>query len=197
MNKPKQLVDMVINRLNYLGDLTSRSMFGGYGICLDKVMFSLVADDKFYLRANEELEPNFINNGMKPLIYMNRGLPIVMRYFHIESSIWEDEQRLKEWVELSLSAAIKDKLNKDNAQSERLKELPNITLSLERLLWRAGIFNKDNLFKIGAVKAFLMVKSISHSISIDVLFALAGAIEGCHAAALTEDKRSHLLDEIK
>ena len=197
MNKRTQLVNMVITRLSHLAPLTSRSMFGGYGICQNKVMFSLVSGDKFYLRGNDNLESQFIDSGMEQLVYMNRGLPIQMRYYYVYPSLWENDETFNTLSELSLLAAIEDKEYKENYRSDRLKELPNITLSLERLLWRAGIFDQENLFQVGAVKAFLMIKNIRHNVSTDVLFSLAGAIEGCHAAALTKDFRYSLLDAIK
>lgn len=134
---------------------------------------------------------------MEQLVYMNRGLPILMRYYHVYPSLWENDETFNTLSELSLLAAIEDKEYKENYRSDRLKELPNITLSLERLLWRAGIFDQENLFQVGAVKAFLMIKNIRHNVSTDILFSLAGAIEGCHAAALTKDFRYNLLNAIK
>lgn len=197
MNESRELVSRVIDRLSHLGVLTSRSMFGGYGICQNKIMFAIVSEDKFYLRANDELEPKFIDYGMEQLVYMNRGLPILMRYYHVNQDLWNDESQFTEFANQALTAARKDKLNKERYKSRRLKELPNITLSIERLLWRAGISDQENLFKLGAVKAFLMIKNISHNVSTDILFALAGAIEGCHSATLTESFRFNLLNSLK
>lgn len=197
MKETRELVDLVIRRLSHLGSLTSRSMFGGYGICENKVMFSIVSENKFYLRANNDLEAKFIDLGMEQLVYVNRGLPILMRYYHVNSLLWEKEQEFNEFAGLSLAAAKEDKRNETHSKGHRLKELPNITLSIERLLWRAGIHDRECFYQVGAVKAFLMIKNISQNISVDVLFALAGAIEGRHSATLTENFRASLLNELK
>lgn len=196
MFKSKELIDSVITRLSYLDDISSRSMFGGYGICQNQLIFGLISEGEFYLRANEKLEQTFINYGMKQLNYLNRGIPILMRYYLVDKTLWSNHARLQELVDLALQAAEEDKCIKERSRGKRLKELPNITLSLERLLWRAGVLNQKMLFELGAVQTYLKLKQISHNISTNILFALAAAIEGCHVARLTEHFKNHLLNSL-
>jgi len=196
MNKSKELIDSIFTRLNYLDDITSRSMFGGYGICQNQLIFGLISEGALYLRANEKLEQIFIDDKMKQLNYLNRGIPILMRYYLVDSVLWNDGDKFKMFVDLALQAAEEDKIGREKTKGYRLKELPNITLSLERLLWRVGILNPKMLFELGAVQAYLKIKQISQNVSTNILFALAAAIEGYHVARLTEHFKERLLNSL-
>lgn len=193
----KQLVSDVIEYLSGLGKLTSRSMFGGYGICKNKVMFGLVSENKFYLRANRNLEAVFITHGMTQFIYSKRGVPVLMRYFHVHESLWNERALLNALVNFSLSAAINDIEEKSKLEGARLKDLPNLSISIERLLRRVGIISVGDLINVGAINSYIRVRAIKSDVSPELLFSLAGAIEGCHSAALPESIRNELLEHLK
>lgn len=193
----KQLVSDVIEYLNGLGTLTSRSMFGGYGICKNKVMFGLVSDNKFYLRANKNLERIFMTHGMAQFIYSKRGVPVLLRYFHVHETLWKEKAVLELLVDYSLSAAINDIREKNQRERSRLKDLPNLNISIERLLKRAGISSVKDLINLGAIGCYIRVRKLKKDVSPDLLFSLAGAIEGCHSAALPEAIRKELLEHLK
>lgn len=193
----KQLVSDVIEYLSGLGTLTSRSMFGGYGICKNKVMFGLVSDNKFYLRANRNLEQIFMTHGMAQFIYSKRGVPVLLRYFHVHEALWKERAVLDALVNYSLSGAVNDIKEKNKRESTRLKDLPNLNISIERLLKRVGISSVKDLISLGAIDSYIRVRKLKKDVSSDLLFSLAGAIEGCHSAALPEAIRNELLEHLK
>ena len=45
------------------GTVTSRRMFGGFGVYHDGLMFALVADDVLYLKADEKSVGAFVGLG--------------------------------------------------------------------------------------------------------------------------------------
>lgn len=192
----KHLVSEVLNKLQILGKLSSRSMFGGYGICYDKVMFGLVADNKFFLRVDKALEKQFKVNKAEQFVYKNRGVPVVLSYYHIDETFWRGDEQFLALVKRALQSALDEQLIKKNTKSQRLKDLPNLGLSTERLLSKVGITNRDLLMQNGAVNAYLKIKNICCNASIELLFSLAGAIEGCHVAVLPEKYRQRLLDQL-
>lgn len=193
----QRLVQKVLSRFSELGDLTSRSMFGGYGICLNKMMFALVSDGKFYLRGNKKLKHHFAAYNMEPFVYRNRSAPVVMHYYLVNDELWRSEQILFRLIDMSLSGALNDKKNSELKSEQRLKDLPNLSMSIERLLMKANIHNKQQLIDVGALNGYLRLLDICDEISIDVLFFLAGAIEGYHVAALPKQRRSDLLNELE
>jgi len=49
-----------------LGDVRAKSMFGGYGLFLDGLMFGLVTrDDALFLKADDTNRPAFEGRGLK------------------------------------------------------------------------------------------------------------------------------------
>lgn len=193
----KKLVKEVIEHFNELGELTSRSMFGGYGICKDNVMFGLVSEDKFYLRANKQLESIFISNGMSQFIYSKRGIPVLMRYYHVHEFLWKNEENLKRFVSYALSSAITDMMEKKGQEITRLKDLPNLNIAIERLLRQIGICNRDDLINLGAFNTYIKLREFKRDVKIDMLFYLSGAIEGCHVAALSDSIRHNLIEQLQ
>lgn len=190
------LVGEVLDKLQTLGKLSSRSMFGGYGICYEKVMFGLVAENKFFLRADKAMEKQFKDKKVEQFVYKNRGIPVVLSYYHIDEAFWCCDEQFIDLVKRSLQSALAEQLVKKNNKSQRLKDLPNLGLSTERLLSKVGITNRDLLMQNGAVNAYLKIKNVCCNASIELLFSLAGAIEGCHVAVLPEQYRQRLLDQL-
>ncbi len=43
-------------RFDFLGKITVRSQFGGYGLLANGIMFAVVSDGELYLRANNKIE---------------------------------------------------------------------------------------------------------------------------------------------
>lgn len=58
----------------------------------------------------------------------------------------------------------------------------------------AGITNEETLRQLGAKTSWLKMRSKNKALSIRVLFALEGAIEGLHEAALPADIRRELTE---
>lgn len=174
-----------------LGNIQSRSQFGGYSLSADRIMFALVSEGELYLRATLENEEIFCQLEMTPLIYRKRGIDIVLRYFQVHESLWADPEKLLHLATLSLQGMHNDKTIRKNG-GKRLKDLPNINLSMERLLWQVGIKNSLELRTEGSQNAYLKLCSIKKNMGLHILFALEGAILGFHKEALPASSRNAL-----
>ncbi|QTF08850.1 TfoX/Sxy family DNA transformation protein [Brenneria izadpanahii] len=175
-----------------LGDITSRSQFGGYSIAANKIIFGLVSGGELYLRASKKDEPHFRSRNMPNLIYTKRGVPVPLNYYLVDASLWGNHTQLLRLASMSLSGAQQDKTAKN--MCVRLKDLPNLNHDLERLLWKVGIKNIDELQQHGAKGCYLKLRTISANLSVNILLALAGAICGMHQAALPHGIRNELLE---
>lgn len=180
------------NFLSSLGTISSRSQFGGYGVMVDNVMFAVVAEGELYLRANARSEAEFVARGMLNFIYTKRGIPVVLRYYRVDSELWQNLSLLLILASLSLEGARSDTLHR-KAKKHRLKDLPNVGASLERLLWRAGIQDVNMLRQQGAKGSFIKLRALRSSLGLNVLLALAGAINGYHCAVLPDRLRVELI----
>lgn len=104
--------------LDYIKDLfeqarlegvTSRGMFGGYGIYKQGVMFGLIADSELYFRTDIDTQGLFIKAGGKQFTYTNNTRTAHLPYHTLPLEIIEDDEALPDWVEISLDTAIKHK----------------------------------------------------------------------------------------
>ncbi|MBJ7221160.1 MULTISPECIES: TfoX/Sxy family DNA transformation protein [unclassified Brenneria] len=175
-----------------LGDITSRSQFGGYSIAANNIIFGLVLGGELYLRASKRDEKHFHDRNMPHLIYTKRGIPIPLSYYLVDESLWENHMQLLNFARLSLAGAQYDKSAKSGGG--RLKDLPNLNHDLERLLWKVGIKNIDELQQYGAKNSYLKLRAVKGNLSVNILLALAGAICGTHQAALPNGIRKELLE---
>src|SRR5215813_7074166 len=60
-------------------------------------------------------------------------------------------------------------------------------------LRQVGVRTQDDLEKLGPVEAFMKVKRAGFRPSLNLLYALAGAIENCHWADLPEERKNALV----
>ncbi len=60
-------------------------------------------------------------------------------------------------------------------------------------LRQIGVRSSEDLVRIGPVEAFLKVKRAGFRPSLNLLYAMAGAIDDCHWADLSEERKSGLI----
>lgn len=89
--------DWVIEQLREAGAVSGRSMFGGYGIYLDGVIFGLIADDIFYLKVDDSNRPDFEAAGMGPFRPFKDSSE-VMQYYEVPADVLENPQQLAVWA---------------------------------------------------------------------------------------------------
>ena len=81
------------------GPVTIRNMFGGAGVYADGVMFAILANDAFYLKADETSARAFVSEGMQPFSYRPEGRdPIAMSYWEVPPRLLEEPQELASWA---------------------------------------------------------------------------------------------------
>ena len=52
MNSDGSFVDETVDRLQTIGPVRAKRMFGGYGLFVNDRMFALIADNELYLKAD-------------------------------------------------------------------------------------------------------------------------------------------------
>ena len=178
--------------LSPLGNIQHRALFGGYTLAVDDAVFAMVAEGELYIRACEESATYCVKHASSYLTLMKRGRPVPLNYFRVDDGLWQDRDKLLQLSSYALAAARHERVQR--YQRNRLKDLPNLTFQLEVLLYEAGITNEKTLRELGAKRSWLKVRAINKQLGIKVLFALKGAIEGMHEAALPADTRQELTD---
>ncbi|HDS6852463.1 TPA: TfoX/Sxy family DNA transformation protein [Enterobacter cancerogenus] len=178
--------------LSPLGEIHHRALFGGYTLAVDDAVFAMVSDGELYLRACEESATYCVKHPSSFLTLVKRGRPVLLNYYRVDEGLWQDRQKLLQLSSYALDAARKERSLR--YQRNRLKDLPNLTFQIEVLLYEAGITNEETLRELGAKTSWLKIRSKNRALSIKVHFALEGAIEGMHEAALPANIRRELTE---
>ena len=90
-------MEYVMEMLQPLGVVTSRSMFGGYGVFESGDRFALVSSDTLYFKADDSNRAAYENAGstqFKP-----------MPYWEVPAEVLDSEAEVKGWAQLSIEAA--------------------------------------------------------------------------------------------
>ena len=94
----------VLDQLAELGDVTSRSMFGGVGLYCRGFFFGIIARDVLYLKVDERNRPDYERSGMTPFRpYADR--PASMQYYAVPLEVLESPVDLTRWAREAVAAA--------------------------------------------------------------------------------------------
>jgi len=115
-------LDSLLDLLMPLGEVTARRMFGGHGIFRDGVMFGLVANDRFYIKSDDDNNAAFIAQGCEPFVFgVRNGKPIVSRYYEPPESAFINAQKMKPWAALGVEASRRAPARKGKSQNTKHK----------------------------------------------------------------------------
>ncbi len=93
MASDQNFLDYVLDHIHDAGDITSRKMFGEYGIYSDGKIFGFICDNKLYMKPTE-VGKEYIEDRIEEPIF-----PGSKNYYLIEDKI-EDSEWLSELIRL-------------------------------------------------------------------------------------------------
>jgi DNA transformation protein len=101
---PDDQLEFVSEKLQALGPVVSRRMFGGVGFYLDGVFFALMMDDRLYFKVDDRSRRDFEAEGMEPFVpFENRETSL--SYFEVPERVLQNRAVLKAWAGKALAAA--------------------------------------------------------------------------------------------
>ena len=105
MPAKSEFVEYLTEQLQPLGAVSARAMFGGWGFYLDGRVFAIVADDTFYLKADDVNRADFKTRGLQPFRYAMKGKLMTMAYFQPPAEAMDDREVLCQWARKGVEAA--------------------------------------------------------------------------------------------
>lgn len=103
----KKRLEYVLNKLRPHGPITSRAMFGGYGIYYDEIIFASLIDGKLYFRVDALNENDYELYGSEPFVFEGGKSPAVMPYRVLPDEILENGELLPQWIEKAKQASLR------------------------------------------------------------------------------------------
>jgi DNA transformation protein len=104
MARRTEFVAFVEERLQEVGPVDIRAMFGGHGVFLGGVMFALIAEDTLYLKVDGTNRDAYAAAGLEPFTYDKGGRPVVMSYCRAPEPLDRDDF-IDPWVRGAIAAA--------------------------------------------------------------------------------------------
>ena len=89
------------------GAISSRKMFGGYGIYHNGLMFGLVADDELFLKVDEDSRNEFKKLDLEAFEYVKNNKRMKMSYHRAPEEIFEDKEEARAWAIRAFDAAVR------------------------------------------------------------------------------------------
>ncbi len=105
-------VEYITDILSSYGNITSRKMFGGYGLYCNKIIFAIIVDDELYFKADTDLGKEYESVGSFPFTYQKDEKRVALSYWYVSIDIIEDEDSLKKWFDKSFELAKSSKKRK-------------------------------------------------------------------------------------
>ncbi len=87
--------------------ITSRGMFGGFGLYKDGIIFGMIIEDQLYFKVNDSTRKEYIDRGSTPFMYEGKNKKQVsLNYYILPSEILENREEIGEWVEKAVAVSM-------------------------------------------------------------------------------------------
>ena len=103
----REYVAHIVDRLQFIGPVESRSMFGGFGMFLEGLMFGLVAGNELYLKVDTQNLQDYEDLGLQAFSFEKNGRQIKMSYYQAPEEATEDAELLSDWASNAYDAAMR------------------------------------------------------------------------------------------
>ena len=183
-------MEEVFESLEDLGELRSRSMFGGHGLYCDDVFFGLWADELLYFKVDAENRPAYLALGAAPFLF---GVDQPTEKQLSESSYYEVPLEVQErpaefllWAQAALEAARRKQAKKQPRAKKSAKPKDPGLLPVRRLrnlgptscawLRQVEIRTRADLEREGSLGAYAMLLEQGVPPNLNLLYALEAAL---------------------
>jgi len=194
-----EFVEYALRQLQVLGPVSARKMFGDYGLYCDECIFAVIDNDALYLKVDALSRLDYLAAGMGPFQPL-AGKKTGGNYYELPLDVLGSRQKLALWGKKALAAAAhaavvkgeKQRTKKRRAQAaDALEVLGPVA---QRWLANAGIRTRAELERIGSVAAFKKVAQAGHKPSVNLLYALEGALLDLSWDRLSAEVKQNLLE---
>lgn len=107
MSTERDFVNYLLELLAPVEAITTKRMFGGYGLFRDGLMFGLVADATLYLKVDSQTQARFDERELEPFTYQKAEKTMRMSYHRAPEEALDSSEGMCEWAELAYQAAVR------------------------------------------------------------------------------------------
>jgi len=101
--KSDSFKEFVLDQLRDLDGLSSRAMFGGYGLYQDGAFFGIIFKGRLYFKTDATTVKEYTQRGMKP--FRPNTKQTLKTYYEVPVEMIENSELLAEWAQKAVKAA--------------------------------------------------------------------------------------------
>jgi DNA transformation protein len=193
--RKQALVEHLVAQMAGFGVVQARAMFGGHGLYHQGLMFALVADGRLFLKVDEQTVGDFERRGLGPFTYESRGKVGSLKYHEAPPEVMDEPDQMTPWARQAHGCAVRARMKADKAPPTPRKPgtLAQLGPASQAMLAKAGIRSEAALRRLGAVQAYARTKAACPQASLNLLWALEGALSGRSWREVAETDRASLL----
>jgi DNA transformation protein len=198
MATSQSTMDFLLDVLSDSHQVSARRMFGEYCLYYAGRPVGLVCDEQLFLKPSDV--------GKRLMKDLDEGAPFpgAKPHLRISPDLWDDRTWMNALVRATfdnlpppkpprpISAVSKLQAGKASALTD-IAKLPNLGPKSKEMLATANIKTVAQLRKLGAVAAYARVKQKNASASLNLLWALEGALTGLPWQTVAREHRTSLL----
>lgn len=173
-----------LNKFLNTKSLTTRSMFGFFGVFYKGEMFALLSSDFYvYIRAlHPDVKEACDKMGFKKLSYQKKKKTVNNDYYQLPID-WDHSKSAVKALKMAFGHRKEVKV---------FHSIPGMTAKQRNELIKVGVLSLEQLADLGAVEVFSKLKSISPFVPKVRLFELEGFIQKVHHLRLSESYKLDL-----
>ena len=107
MSHDNEFITFLLELLEPMGSVQAKGMFGGFGIYRHGLMFGLVSQDTFYLKADGVNRADFEEKGLPCFTYKRMGKELSMSYYQAPPEVMDHSEELCSWAKKAYDAAVR------------------------------------------------------------------------------------------
>ncbi|MCB9057692.1 MAG: TfoX/Sxy family protein [Calditrichae bacterium] len=111
MTSKQEFLEYILELIQPLGNVSSKAMFGGYGLFKDSLMFALLIDDILYFKSDAFNRFEFERLHLDAFTYIKKGKPITTSYHKAPEEALDNPEEMLRWAKLGYEAAFRKKNN--------------------------------------------------------------------------------------
>jgi DNA transformation protein and related proteins len=133
-----EYLQYTLEQLAGLRDVTSRRMFGGFGLYCGAQFFALVFGDTLYFKVGDASREDYESRGMRRFQPYRDKPYLSMSYYEVPAEVLEDAEELVVWARRAVDAALSDAARKKPATrnkrtAKKKRAPPSATVRKKRL----------------------------------------------------------------
>jgi DNA transformation protein and related proteins len=107
-----EYLQYVLEQLAGLSSVSSRRMFGAFGLYCDTQFFALISDDTLYFKVGDATRGDYEARGMARFRPYRDKPEWSMSYYEVPADVLEDSEELVAWARRAVDAALSSEKEK-------------------------------------------------------------------------------------